>query len=93
MLQKWRCSVHKRVDLLGRNLDKVVPVLVAGYTALKGYGVAKSAANTVSKLSKAYKVATVAVKGICSCRWSRSSCNSSFYRSIDAKTDSSWIAE
>lgn len=53
----------KGVDLLGRNLDKVVPVLVAGYTALKGYGVAKSAANTVSKLSKAYKVATVAVKG------------------------------
>lgn len=53
----------KGVDLLGRNLDKVVPVLVAGYTALKGYGVAKSAANTVSKLSKAYKAATVAVKG------------------------------
>lgn len=53
----------KGVDLLGRNLGKVVPVLVAGYTALKGYGVAKSAANTVSKLSKAYKVATVAVKG------------------------------
>lgn len=53
----------KGVDLLGRNLGKVVPVLVAGYTALKGYGVAKSAANTVSKLSKAYKAATVAVKG------------------------------
>lgn len=53
----------KGVDLLGENLDKVVPVLVAGYTALKGYGVAKSVASTVSKLSKAYTTAAIAIDG------------------------------
>lgn len=53
----------KGVDLLGRNLDKVVPVLVAGYTALKGYSVAKSVASTVSKLSKAYTTAAIAIDG------------------------------
>lgn len=43
------------------NLDVVVPLIVAGATAIKSYSIAKTAASLIQKLSKAYKTSAVAL--------------------------------
>ena len=53
-------AAAKAFELLATNLDIVVPLLVSGVTAVKGYTVAKTAASVISKLSKAYTAATAA---------------------------------
>lgn len=51
----------KAVDLLGDNLDVVIPLVAAGAASLKAYSVAKTAATTIQKLSKAFRVSATAL--------------------------------
>lgn len=51
----------KAFKLLAENLDKVVPLLVTGVTAVKAYTVATSAASAVKKLSTAYTASAMAL--------------------------------
>lgn len=49
----------KALDLCGDNLDILVPLLVAGYTAFKGYTVVKTVVSSVSAMAKSFKAASV----------------------------------
>lgn len=51
----------KAFKLLAENLDKAVPLLVTGVTAVKAYTVATSAASAVKKLSTAYTASAMAL--------------------------------
>lgn len=46
---------------LAENLDMVIPLLVSGATAIKGYSVAKTAITAVKGLSSAYKASAIAL--------------------------------
>lgn len=51
----------KTAGMLAENLDVVIPLLVSGATAMKGYSVAKSAVTAVKGLSKAYNASAAAL--------------------------------
>lgn len=53
----------KALDLLGNNLDKVIPLLVAAYTAIKGYSVIKTATGILNGMSSAWKATTIMLDG------------------------------
>lgn len=51
----------KALELTVKHLDKFVPLAVAGYTALKGYGVVKNVTNLLGGMTKAWQTASKAV--------------------------------
>lgn len=51
----------KVAGTLAENLDVVIPLLVSGATAMKGYSAAKSAVSAVKGLSKAYNASAAAL--------------------------------
>lgn len=53
--------VAKSFGLVVTNLDKFVPLAVAGYTAIKGYTVVTKASKALSALSSAWKIASINV--------------------------------
>lgn len=54
-------AAAKSFELLATNLDKAVPLLISGVTAVKGYSAAKTAASVIGKLTKAYTASSVAL--------------------------------
>ncbi len=56
--KKALTPVAKSFGLVVTNLDKFVPLAVAGYTAIKGYTVITKASKALSALSSAWKIAS-----------------------------------
>ncbi len=51
----------KAFQLLAKNLDVAVPLLISGVAAIKSYTAAKAAASVINKLSKAYRASALAL--------------------------------